>query len=248
VNLTPQRPDRVQGARVNNLQGPSAASVPKRRVTRVHRISGRARARLVFGTSRRVAADAQRDLQRLRGRASCRRWRGHEVRRPRGVTTAIIGDQEQDRVPTPLHGRHRHDAKDDDDGSCQSARDAVHRLASGRFSSTSASISGAGAVTLEAGREDREGAEQISKPAAGSALRGGARSHFDCRPSTTTAALNEGALTIPGLQPGGWYAIFKGCGLLDPDKQIGKFTRRSSTTCSTRSRPEESRRRHATHL
>ncbi|HEX5367506.1 MAG TPA: ATP-binding cassette domain-containing protein [Acidimicrobiales bacterium] len=38
-------------------------------------------------------------------------------------------------------------------------------------------------------------------------------------------SLNEGALTIPGYSPDGWYGrIFGGCGFLDPDKPIRRFT------------------------
>jgi excinuclease UvrABC ATPase subunit len=40
-------------------------------------------------------------------------------------------------------------------------------------------------------------------------------------------SLNEGALTIPGYSMEGWYGrIFRGCGFLDPDKPIRKYSRR----------------------
>ncbi len=40
-------------------------------------------------------------------------------------------------------------------------------------------------------------------------------------------SLNEGALTIPGYSMDGWYGrIFRGCGFFDPDKPIGKYTKR----------------------
>ena len=40
-------------------------------------------------------------------------------------------------------------------------------------------------------------------------------------------SLNEGALTIPGYSMDGWYGrIFRGCGFFDPDKPIGKFTKK----------------------
>src|SRR5204863_2793809 len=40
-------------------------------------------------------------------------------------------------------------------------------------------------------------------------------------------SLNEGALVIPGYTMDGWYGrIFRGCGFFDPDKPIGKFTKR----------------------
>jgi excinuclease UvrABC ATPase subunit len=40
-------------------------------------------------------------------------------------------------------------------------------------------------------------------------------------------SLNEGALTIPGYSMEGWYGrIFRGCGYFDPDKPIGRYTKR----------------------
>ncbi len=40
-------------------------------------------------------------------------------------------------------------------------------------------------------------------------------------------SLNEGALTIPGYSMDGWYGrIFTGCGFIDPDKPIRKYTMR----------------------
>jgi excinuclease UvrABC ATPase subunit len=39
-------------------------------------------------------------------------------------------------------------------------------------------------------------------------------------------SLKEGALTIPGYSVDGWYGrIFSGCGFLDPDKPIRKYTK-----------------------
>ena len=40
-------------------------------------------------------------------------------------------------------------------------------------------------------------------------------------------SLNEGALTIPGYTMDGWYGrIYRGSGFFDPDKPIGKFTKK----------------------
>src|ERR671920_1514951 len=40
-------------------------------------------------------------------------------------------------------------------------------------------------------------------------------------------SLNEGALTIPGYTMEGWYGrIFRGSGFFDPDKPIGRYTKR----------------------
>src|SRR5690606_12493414 len=40
-------------------------------------------------------------------------------------------------------------------------------------------------------------------------------------------SLNEGALTIPGYSMDGWYGrIYRGSGFFDPDKPIGRFTKK----------------------
>jgi excinuclease UvrABC ATPase subunit len=40
-------------------------------------------------------------------------------------------------------------------------------------------------------------------------------------------SLNEGALTIPGYTPGGWnYRLYSSSGFVDPDKAIGKYTKK----------------------
>src|SRR5690606_36465800 len=43
----------------------------------------------------------------------------------------------------------------------------------------------------------------------------------------TSRSVNEGALTIPGYTMDGWYGrIYRGCGFFDPDKPIGKFSKK----------------------
>jgi len=40
-------------------------------------------------------------------------------------------------------------------------------------------------------------------------------------------SLNEGAITVPGYSMDGWYGrIYRGCGFLDPDKPIRKYTKK----------------------
>jgi len=42
-----------------------------------------------------------------------------------------------------------------------------------------------------------------------------------------SSSLNQGALTIPGYSMDGWYGrIYRGSGFFDPDKPIGKYTKR----------------------
>ena len=98
------------------------------------------------------------------------------------------------------------------------------------FSFNVASISGAGAVTMErAGRTVKE-RRSFS-------IIGGMCPRCEGRGSVTdfdltalydaSRTLNEGALTIPGYSMDGWFGrILRGCGYLDPDKQISKFTKK----------------------
>ena len=98
------------------------------------------------------------------------------------------------------------------------------------FSFNVASISGAGAVTVErAGRAVKE-RRSFS-------ITGGMCPRCEGRGSVTdfdlsalyddSKSLNEGALTIPGYSVDGWFGrIFSGCGFFDPDKPIRRFTER----------------------
>src|SRR4029077_1307557 len=98
------------------------------------------------------------------------------------------------------------------------------------FSFNVASISGAGAVTLERGGRTTREKRSFS-------ILGGMCPRCEGRGSVTdfdlsqlydeTKSLNEGALTIPGYSMDGWYGrIFRGCGYFDPDTPIKKFTKK----------------------
>jgi excinuclease UvrABC ATPase subunit len=98
------------------------------------------------------------------------------------------------------------------------------------FSFNVASISGAGAVTVErAGRTVKE-RRSFS-------ITGGMCPRCEGRGTVTdfdltqlydgTKSLEEGALTVPGYSVDGWYGrIYRGCGFFDPAKPIGAFTER----------------------
>ncbi len=98
------------------------------------------------------------------------------------------------------------------------------------FSFNVASISGAGAVTLEkGGRTVKE--RRDFKIVGGMCPRCEGRGAVNDIDLTAlyddTKSLNEGALTIPGFSMDGWYGrIFRGCGFFDPDKPINKFTKK----------------------
>ncbi|HEV7525967.1 MAG TPA: excinuclease ABC subunit UvrA, partial [Acidimicrobiia bacterium] len=98
------------------------------------------------------------------------------------------------------------------------------------FSFNVASISGAGAVTMQRGG-------QTTKEKRSFSILGGMCSRCEGRGSVNDVdltqlydenkSLNEGALTIPGYSMDGWFGrIFTGCGFFDPDKPIKKFTKR----------------------
>ena len=98
------------------------------------------------------------------------------------------------------------------------------------FSFNVASVSGAGAVTLER-------AGHTVKERRSFSITGGMCPRCEGRGSVTdidltqlyddSRSLNEGALTVPGYSMDGWYGrIFGGCGFFDPDKPIRRFTKR----------------------
>jgi excinuclease UvrABC ATPase subunit len=99
-----------------------------------------------------------------------------------------------------------------------------------RFSFNVASISGAGAVTLERGGKTTKERRSFS-------ITGGMCPRCEGRGSVSdfdlsemyddTKSLNDGALTIPGYSMDGWYGrIYRGCGYFDADKPIREFTKR----------------------
>jgi excinuclease UvrABC ATPase subunit len=98
------------------------------------------------------------------------------------------------------------------------------------FSFNVASISGAGAVTME--RAGRTVKERRSFSITGGMCprcegRGAVNDIDLSRLYDENKSLNEGAITIPGYSMEGWYGrIYRGCGYFDPDKPIKKYTKR----------------------
>ena len=98
------------------------------------------------------------------------------------------------------------------------------------YSFNVASISGAGAVSIERGGQTVKQRRSFS-------ITGGMCPRCEGRGSVNdidlsalyddTLSLNQGALTIPGYSMDGWYGrIFSGCGFFDPDRPIRTFTKR----------------------
>ncbi len=219
---------RVHGARANNLKDISV-ELPKRRLTVFTGVSGSGKSSLVFGT---IAAESQRLINETY--SSFVQGFLPTLARPDvdvldGLTTAIIVDQE------------RMGANPRSTVGTVTDANAMLRILFSRlgkpylgspqaFSFNVASVSGAGAVTLERGGSTVKERRSFS-------IVGGMCPRCEGRGAVTdvdltalyddSKSLNEGALTIPGYTMEGWYGrIFRGCGYFDPDKPIRSFTKK----------------------
>ncbi|WP_077003065.1 excinuclease ABC subunit UvrA, partial [Variovorax sp. KK3] len=220
---------RVQGARENNLKNVSV-EIPKRRLTVFTGVSGSGKSSLVFGT---IAAESQRMINETYSAFV----QGFMPTLPRpdvdllaGLTTAIIVDQER----MGANARSTVGTVTDANAMLRilfSRLGKPHIGPPGAFAFNVPSVRASGAITVERG----EGKTQTKK-ATFNRLGGmcprcegmGAVTDFDLHALYDDAkSLNEGALTIPGYSMEGWYGrIFRGCGFFDPDKPIGKYSKR----------------------
>ncbi|MGE3834233.1 MAG: ATP-binding cassette domain-containing protein [Acidimicrobiia bacterium] len=218
---------RVQGARVNNLKDVTV-EIAKRRLTVFTGVSGSGKSSLVFGT---IAAESQRMINETYS-AFVQGFMPTQARPDvdvlEGLTTAIIVDQER------MGADPRSTVGTATDANAMlrivfSRLGKPHIGSPQAFSFNVASISGAGAVTLERGGKTVREKRSFS-------ITGGMCPRCEGRGSVTdfdltafyddSKSLNEGALTIPGFSMEGWYGrIFNGCGFFDPDKPISRFTK-----------------------
>ncbi|WP_406517154.1 ATP-binding cassette domain-containing protein [Streptomyces sp. NBC_00134] len=219
---------RVHGARVNNLKDVSV-ELPKRRLTVFTGVSGSGKSSLVFGT---IAAESQRMINETYStfvQGFMPTLARPEVDVLDGLTTAIIVSQER------MGGDARSTVGTATDANAMlrilfSRLGKPHIGSAKAFSFNVASISGAGAVTVERGGEKVKERRSFS-------IVGGMCPRCEGRGSVTdfdltalyddSKSLSEGALTVPGYSVDGWYGrIFRGCGFFDPDKPIRKFTKK----------------------
>ncbi|MFJ9807909.1 ATP-binding cassette domain-containing protein [Streptomyces sp. NPDC101158] len=219
---------RVHGARENNLKDVSI-ELPKRRLTVFTGVSGSGKSSLVFDT---IAAESQRLINETYSafvQGFMPSLGRPEVDVLDGLTTAITVDQQR------MGGDPRSTVGTATDANAMlrilfSRLGTPHIGGPKAFSFNVASISGAGAVSVEkAGRTVKERRSFT--------ITGGMCPRCEGRGSVSdidltalyddSKSLAEGALTIPGYTMDGWYGrIFSGSGFFDMDKPIRRFTKR----------------------
>src|SRR6195256_1187127 len=219
---------RVHGARENNLKDVSV-ELPKRRLTVFTGVSGSGKSSLVFDT---IAAESQRLINETYSafvQGFMPNLARPEVDVLDGLTTAIIVDQQR----MGADPRSTVGTATDTNAMLRilfSRLGKPHIGSPQAYSFNVASISGAGAVTLEKGGKTVKERRSFS-------ITGGMCPRCEGRGSVTdidlsalyddSLSLNEGALTIPGYSMDGWYGrIFTGCGFFDPDKPIRRYTKK----------------------
>src|SRR6266700_2518585 len=219
---------RVHGARVNNLKDVSV-EIPKRRLTVCTGVSGSGKSSLVFGT---IAVESQRLINETYSafvQGFMPTLARPEVDVLDGLTTAIIVDQQR------MGADPRSTVGTATDANAMlrilfSRLGQPHIGSPNAFSFNVASISGAGAVTLQR-------AGKTVKERRSFSITGGMCPRCEGRGAVTdmdltqlyddSKSLDEGALTIPGYTPGGWgYRLYSESGFYDPDKPIAKFTKK----------------------
>ncbi|MFJ9555278.1 ATP-binding cassette domain-containing protein [Nocardiopsis sp. NPDC101807] len=220
---------RVQGARVNNLRDVSL-EIPKRRLTVFTGVSGSGKSSLVFGT---IAAESQRMINETYSafvQGFMPALARPDVDVLEGLTTAIIVDQQR------LGADPRSTVGTATDANAMlrilfSRLGRPHIGSPQAFSFNVASISGAGAVTMErAGRTVKERREF--------SVTGGMCPRCEGRGTVSdidltqlyddSKSIAEGAFTIPGWKSDSWWTVrtYAESGFLDPDKPIRDFTER----------------------
>ncbi|MCW2570028.1 MAG: hypothetical protein JWO88_86, partial [Frankiales bacterium] len=213
---------------MNNLKDVSV-ELPKRRLTVFTGVSGSGKSSLVFGT---IAAESQRLINETYSafvQGFMPTLARPDVDVLEGLTTAILVDQQR------MGADPRSTVGTVTDANAMlrilfSRLGKPHIGSPQAYSFNVASISGAGAVSVQRGGQTVKERRSFS-------ITGGMCPRCEGRGAVNdidlealyddSKSLNEGALTIPGFSMDGWYGrIFTGCGFFDPDKAIGKYTKR----------------------
>ncbi|HWH26799.1 MAG TPA: excinuclease ABC subunit UvrA [Pseudolysinimonas sp.] len=219
---------RVVGARENNLKNISV-EIPKRRLTVFTGVSGSGKSSLVFDT---IAADSQRMINETYStfvQGFMPNLARPDVDHLSGLTTAIIVDQER------MGANVRSTVGTATDANAMlrvlfSRIGDPHIGSAQAFSFNVASVSGAGAVTIERGGATTK--ERRSFTITGGMCARcegmGAVSEIDLAELyDDSKSIAEGALTIPGFTPDGWgVRMYTESGFVDGDKPIGTFSKK----------------------
>jgi len=219
---------RVHGARENNLKDVTV-EIPKRRLTVFTGVSGSGKSSLVFDT---IAAESQRLINETYSafvQGFMPTLARPEVDVLDGLTTVISVDQQR------MGADPRSTVGTATDANAMlrilfSRLGKPHIGSPKAFSFNVASISGAGAVTLER-------AGQTVKERRSFSITGGMCPRCEGRGTVTdldltqlyddSKSLAEGAITIPGYGADGWnMRLYKESGFVDPDKPIRKYTKK----------------------
>ncbi|MFE9902098.1 ATP-binding cassette domain-containing protein [Streptomyces achromogenes] len=217
---------RVHGARENNLRNVTV-EIPKRRLTVFTGVSGSGKSSLVFDT---IAAESQRLINETYSafvQGFMPTLARPDVDVLDGLTTAIIVDQQR------MGADPRSTVGTATDANAMlrilfSRLGTPHIGSPKAFSFNVASMSGAGAVTVERGGKPVKERRAFT-------VTGGMCPRCEGRGTVTDIdltqlydadkSLDEGALTIPGYKPGGWnHRLYSESGLYAPDKPIRTFT------------------------
>ncbi|MDQ2816376.1 MAG: excinuclease ABC subunit UvrA, partial [Actinomycetota bacterium] len=220
---------RVHGARVNNLKDLSV-ELPKRQLTVFTGVSGSGKSSLVFGT---IAAESQRLINETYSafvQGFMPALARPEVDVLEGLTTAIIVDQQR------IGSDPRSTAGTVTDANAMlrilfSRLGQPHIGSPQAFSFNVASISGAGAVTLErAGRTVKERRSfSITGGMCPRCEGRGTVSDIDlAQLFDDSKSLAEGAIIVPGYTVDNFFAVrpYLESGILDPDQPIRKYTKK----------------------
>ncbi|NIZ90906.1 ATP-binding cassette domain-containing protein [Kineococcus rubinsiae] len=219
---------RVLGARENNLRDVTV-EIPKRRLTVFTGVSGSGKSSLVFAT---IAAESQRMVNETYSafvQGFMPTLARPDVDVLEGLTSAIVVDQRR------LGSDPRSTVGTATDANAL-LRILFSRLATPHLGSPQAfafnvaSVSGAGAVTVQRGGRTVKERKEFR-------VTGGMCPRCEGRGSVSDIdltqlydaekSLSEGALTIPGYSMDGWFGrIFAGSGYFDMDRPIGRFTKR----------------------
>jgi excinuclease ABC A subunit len=220
---------RVHGARVNNLKDISV-EIPKRRLTVFTGVSGSGKSSLVFGT---IAAESQRLINETYSafvQGFMPALARPDVDVLEGLTTAIVVDQQR------MGADPRSTVGTATDANAMlrilfSRLGQPHIGSPQAFSFNVASISGAGAVTMERGGRTTKERRSFS-------ILGGMCPRCEGRGAISdmdltelyddSKSLAEGAIIIPGYTVDNFFAVrpYLESGILDPTKPIGKYTKK----------------------